>query len=157
MDIDGSPALPMPPWADADLSQRLSHLAASGERQDLEYKERFPAQARDLAKEIAAFATSNSGTILLGVAKSGEIVGLADCETASGRESLLDRIAGICAKTVTPSITPRFRSPGSRAASSSPSTFRRAMRRFTTLEASPTYGTSPHHVLPSRRRSSTMS
>jgi ATP-dependent DNA helicase RecG len=106
---EASPVLPVPPWADADLSQRLTDLAAEGESQELEYKERFPEQARDLAKEIAAFATSNSGIILLGVAKSGEIVGLTNCEAASGRESLLDRVAGICANTVKPSVTPRLR------------------------------------------------
>ncbi|CAM3524700.1 ATP-binding protein [Thalassospira profundimaris] len=101
-----SPNQPVPPWADADLSRCLPTLAAGGERQDMEFKERFPGQARDLAKEIAAFATSNFGTILLGVSKAGGVIGLADCESASERERLLDRVAGICANSIKPSVTP---------------------------------------------------
>jgi ATP-dependent DNA helicase RecG len=98
----------LPPWVDADLSADIGDLAATGERHDLEFKERIPEQTRDLAKEIAAFATSQAGVILLGIAQSGEIVGLADCESAVGREKLCDRIAGI-AGIIKPPITPRLK------------------------------------------------
>ena len=49
----------MPEWADEQLSRDLSVLRARGENQDLEYIESFPQNVRELAKEIAAFATSN--------------------------------------------------------------------------------------------------
>ena len=56
-----------PEWADDQWSKDLPVLRARGENQDLEYMESFPQTARDLAREIAAFATTNQGTILIGV------------------------------------------------------------------------------------------
>jgi predicted HTH transcriptional regulator len=44
----------------------------------VEFKASVPSNADDLVKEIAAFATSNDGTILLGVTDAGAIVGTAD-------------------------------------------------------------------------------
>lgn len=96
----------IPAWADERLSSDLSVLRARGESQELEYKEAFPQQAQDLAKEIAAFATSNTGTILLGVSDCGDMVGLEDGLTANGRDRLLQRLEGICTGTVKPSVTP---------------------------------------------------
>jgi len=96
----------IPDWADQQLSADLPILRACGESQELEYKEIFPEHVRDLAKEIAAFATSNTGTILLGVSNSGDLVGLEEVDIASGRDQLLRRLEGICAGTVKPSITP---------------------------------------------------
>lgn len=93
-------------WANRELSARLLALAAAGESQNLEFKERFPDQARDLGKEIAAFATSNAGTILLGVADNGTIVGLAECLTHEGRSQVIQRIEGICTSSVKPIVTP---------------------------------------------------
>ena len=98
----------LPPWADAELSDALPSLAASGERQNLELKERFPEQARDLAKEIAAFATSNDGRILIGIADDGAIVGLPDAESAEGRGKIVGRIEGICSNSIKPNVTPRI-------------------------------------------------
>src|ERR1700730_4264883 len=92
----------IPAWADIELSRRLSELASAGENQNIEMKEQFPVVARDLAKEIAAFATSNEGTILLGVTDDGEIKGLMDCATQNGRAQLIQRIEGICANIVKP-------------------------------------------------------
>ncbi len=65
----------LPDWADTRLSGELAILRSRGEGQNLEFKREFPKQATDLAKEIAAFATSNQGTILLGVSDSGDLVG----------------------------------------------------------------------------------
>jgi len=96
----------VPDWADQNLSSELPVLRVQGEGQELEYIESFPAQARDLGKEIAAFATSNSGLILLGVRNSGDLCGLEDAKTLKGRDQLLRRLEGICRGTVKPAITP---------------------------------------------------
>ncbi|MCU7853905.1 MAG: ATP-binding protein [Candidatus Thiodiazotropha sp. (ex Monitilora ramsayi)] len=96
----------LPDWADATLSRDLPVLRSRGESQDLEYKSEFPSNARDLGKEIAAFASTNTGTILLGVADSGELVGLHECDTSEGRDQIIRRLEGVSKGTVKPSITP---------------------------------------------------
>lgn len=96
----------IPEWADEHLSRDLLVLRARGENQDLEYMESFPQNVRELAKEIAAFATSNPGTILIGVSDTGDLVGLEDALTIEGRDTLLRRIEGICRGTIKPAITP---------------------------------------------------
>lgn len=95
-----------PDWADPQLSSDLPVLRARGENQDLEYIESFPSNVRELAKEVAAFATSNQGTILIGVGDTGDLIGLSDAETPAGRDQLLSRLQGICRGTIKPSITP---------------------------------------------------
>lgn len=96
----------MPEWADEQLSRDLSVLRARGESQDLEYMKSFPQNVHELAKEIAAFATSNTGTILIGVSDMGDLVGLEDVLAIEGRDTLLRRIEGICRGTIKPAITP---------------------------------------------------
>ena len=78
-------------------SVELPKIAAAGETQHVEFKASLPRQADDLAKEIAAFATSNMGTIFIGIEDDGTIVGLPECETHQGREQLKQRLQGICA------------------------------------------------------------
>lgn len=97
---------PAPDWADLEWSNELAVLRARGENQDLEYMEGFPRQASELGKEIAAFASSNQGMILIGVSNTGDLVGLEDALNLEGRDKLLRRIEGICRGTVKPSITP---------------------------------------------------
>lgn len=92
-------------WIDEEASRQLPMLCAQGEGQGLEYIQEFPTQARELAKEIAAFATSNAGTILLGVDDEGACVGIS-AATAAERDALLRRLEGICTHSVKPSITP---------------------------------------------------
>lgn len=78
-----------------------------GEGQDTEFKEDFPDTARDLAKEMAAFATSNEGHIILGVDDDGNIVGLARSEgltDAAWRDEVQQRIQGIAGM-----VSPRIR------------------------------------------------
>lgn len=96
----------VPNWADAGLSRDLSVLRARGESQELEYKSEFPSNTRDLGREIAAFASSNTGTILVGVDDSGELIGLPECGSAEGRDQVIRRLEGISKGTVKPSITP---------------------------------------------------
>ncbi len=96
----------IPSWADEQLSRDLPVLRSQGEGQHLEYKEIFPQNTRDLAKEIAAFATSNQGTILIGVSDSGDLVGIEGAEKQEERDNLLKRLEGICRGTVKPAITP---------------------------------------------------
>lgn len=95
-----------PEWADKQWSKELPALRARGEGQEIEYMVAFPQNARELAKEIAAFATTNPGTILIGVSDDGDLVGIADGQTPAGRDDLLERIGGVCRSTVKPSITP---------------------------------------------------
>ena len=95
-----------PNWADEKLSSDLPVLRSRGEGQHLEYKEIFPQNTRDLAKEIAAFATSNQGTILIGVSDSGDLVGVNGADNQEERDNLLKRLEGICRGTVKPAITP---------------------------------------------------
>ncbi len=51
----------LPPWADAEASRILPDLCGRGEGQTIEFKERLPSQAHDIAKSIAAFASTNDG------------------------------------------------------------------------------------------------
>lgn len=96
----------LPSWIDEQLSNDLPILRSQGEGQHLEFKKTFPQNAQDLAKEIAAFATSNQGTILVGVSDDGDLVGIKDAENQNGRDSILKRLGGICSGTVKPAITP---------------------------------------------------
>ncbi|MFG6433591.1 helix-turn-helix domain-containing protein [Roseateles sp. LYH14W] len=97
--------MPVPPWADGQLTADLKHLCAQGETQELEYKSALPKQVSDLAAEIAAFSSSNPGQILLGVADDGSVVGLAACDSQTARDQLAERVAGIC-RLVKPSVHP---------------------------------------------------
>lgn len=96
----------IPSWADEKISNDLPLLRSQGEGQYLEYKEIFPKNTSDLAKEIAAFATSNQGTILIGVSDSGDLVGINSADNQEERDNLLKRLEGICRGTVKPAITP---------------------------------------------------
>lgn len=97
-----------PSWADAELTRELPHLAAASETQTVEFKREFPKHAGDLAKEIAAFATSNAGMILLGVEDSGEIIGIPEGGKDVVRRGIRERLEGIF-NLVRPTITPGIR------------------------------------------------
>ena len=97
----------IPEWVDQQFSNDLPNYRARGEGQDIEFKKEFPEHVSSLAKEIAAFATSNTGTILIGVDDDGDLVGLEGLEDVKARDNLLNRLAGICCGTVKPAVTPR--------------------------------------------------
>ena len=96
----------IPEWADRQLSLDLLELIERGEDQQLEFKADFPSNASDLAKEIAAFATTNAGQILIGISDSGKTLGLKGASDPSGRDELMKRLAGICRTVVQPPLTP---------------------------------------------------
>lgn len=99
---DGNAELPS--WADRQLSADLPRLRVAGEGQALEYMKQFPDQAHELAKEIAAFATSNQGVILIGVGNDGSLIGLQDADTMLGRDRWMQRVQGICNGPVKPRV-----------------------------------------------------
>jgi len=81
-------------WASQDGNQIAARLLMSGESATVEFKECIPDQADKITKEIAAFATSGGGAILLGVNNQGVVVGLGD-HSFECREKIADRITGI--------------------------------------------------------------
>ena len=95
-----------PEWADAQLSKDLAAFRQRGENQELEYKSQFPSNGNDLTREIASFATSNQGAILVGVSDEGELVGLSEATSATGRDELVKRVGGLCRGAIKPAITP---------------------------------------------------
>ncbi|WP_421708592.1 helix-turn-helix domain-containing protein [Algihabitans sp.] len=95
-----------PEWIDETLSAELPLLRDRGEGQHLEFMERYPDNGHELSREIAAFASSNPGNILIGVADDGSLAGLEDVDTAEGRDRLCRRIEGVCSGNVRPAITP---------------------------------------------------
>ena len=91
-------------WIDAALSKEMPLLRDRG--QHLEFMERCPENGYELGKEIAAFASSNPGTILIGVADDGSLAGNEEVATPEGRDRLCRRIKGVCSGNVRPAITP---------------------------------------------------
>lgn len=81
----------IPAWANQDITRLLPEIRASGEGFSYEFKAEFPPQGHELAKEVAAFATSGGGLILLGVRDDGTVVGLTENE----RDQLRLRAQGI--------------------------------------------------------------
>jgi hypothetical protein len=57
-----------------------------GEGQAIEFKLELPAQPHDIAKSIAAFASSNDGLLIYGVSDDGRIVGLAEASDPKWRD-----------------------------------------------------------------------
>jgi hypothetical protein len=97
----------LPPWADEEISRQLSLLCAKGEGQYLEYKQTFPRNISELGKEMAAFATSGGGVILIGVNDDGQLVGIENADQMSVRDEYLKRLQGIANGTVSPPLTPK--------------------------------------------------
>lgn len=88
----------------------IAELIPDGEGQSMEFKEKFPDQAHEIAEEIAAFGTSNPGMILLGVSDSGNVVGIDGIDTSVGLDKLRTRIEGVSSNSINPSLPVRVRS-----------------------------------------------
>jgi hypothetical protein len=81
-----------------DALHELERDLRKGESQSLDFKEEFPEQARDLAQVIASFATSNLGTIYIGVDDHAKVVGvkgIVDDQDTKGKDECQKRIQGI--------------------------------------------------------------
>lgn len=72
--------------------QDLKNLIATGESSFLEFKHKV-ASPEKIAREIAAFANTNGGTILIGVSDNGELVGT---ESYMEEEFWLEEAAKLC-------------------------------------------------------------
>lgn len=83
--------------------EELKAILATGESNTVEFKSDFPKNARGLAKEIAAFGSTEGGRLILGVADDGSITGLA-LSTEAERKALRERIEGLCAQAISPSL-----------------------------------------------------
>jgi hypothetical protein len=89
------------------LCDTLKQDIVKWEGQNVEFMEIFPENVRELAKEIAAFATTNTGTVYIGVDDDGKIVGvrgISDFRDIKGKDEYSNRIQGI-----TQSIDPPIR------------------------------------------------
>ena len=98
-----------PTWIDGTLSEQLPSLRDRGEGQHLEFMEKYPSNGHDLSKEIAAFASSNAGTILIGVGDDGKLVGVDNVDALVDRDKLQQRIEGVCSGHIRPAITPTIK------------------------------------------------
>ncbi|MCH7999647.1 MAG: putative DNA binding domain-containing protein [Chloroflexi bacterium] len=83
----------------------LELALAEQEAEHVEFIVKFPDQARELAKEIAAFGSQHGGgSIFLGVSNSGEVVGLEGLHPYEERDKLRNRISQLASKSVKPGI-----------------------------------------------------
>lgn len=93
---------------DQEALERLKRALAEGESQRIEFIDDLPEDPKELGKEIAALATSNQGTIYLGISNDTEPVGVAGISgptDAVGKDYYSRRIADI-AGAVDPPILP---------------------------------------------------
>jgi hypothetical protein len=83
-------AYPPVPIVLGDRRLDIAALIAGGEGQAVDFKGYESVDSidlqRDLAKHIAAFATSGGGVLLIGVRNDGTIGGVNDADTVSGRD-----------------------------------------------------------------------
>lgn len=105
---DMQAAISLPAWADAELSSELPSLCAKGEGQAIEFKLDLPPQSHDIAKSIAAFASSNEGLLIYGISDDGHIVGLPEADDSKWRDRTLQRLLS-AAKEIKPPVHPIVR------------------------------------------------
>jgi hypothetical protein len=75
-----------------------------GESIQVEFKEELPDNIQKLAKELAAFASTEGGRIYLGVDDDGRIAGINEAEIIS-YDKFQQRIAGITTNIIRPAIS----------------------------------------------------
>lgn len=78
----------------------LLEIINNGENSYIEFKEEA-VKAKDLAEEFIAFANSEGGTVLIGVADDGTIKGVKD-------ETIEEKIMNICRNNCVPNIIPMY-------------------------------------------------
>lgn len=78
----------------------IKPIIKKGEGDLIEFMVKYPDNAHELAKEIAAFSTTKGGKIFLGVKNNGEIVGLNGIDTPEGIDELTKRIRGVAGKII---------------------------------------------------------
>ena len=83
--------------------QQIRAIVLSGEGLSVEFKEAFPKNASDVAKEIVAFTNTQGGTLLFGVDDGGQIKGV-----SSQPDEIIRRLAGIARDTCKPPINPEM-------------------------------------------------
>jgi len=77
-------------------------LIQKGETQEVEFKERFPQNASDIAKEIAAVANSNGGMLFIGISDDSRVSGI------ERSDEIIQRIAGVVRQSCDPPLQPRI-------------------------------------------------
>ncbi|MCJ7444852.1 MAG: ATP-binding protein [Methanotrichaceae archaeon] len=90
-----------------DLIQKLKEDIQQGEDQDLEFMEDYPSNEHELKKEIAAFASSNAGTIYLGIDDDCNISGMSIFKNNSfqdGKDKIMKNLYGLCQNAIKPPI-----------------------------------------------------
>jgi hypothetical protein len=78
--------------AEANL---LKRYIVKGESQDIEFKKDIPDNKKELANNVASFASCNEGIIYVGIDKNSNIVGLANISTPSEKDLFQLRLAGL--------------------------------------------------------------
>lgn len=76
----------------------IKPIVQKGESDLIEFMVKYPDNAHELGKEIAAFSTAKGGKIFLGVKDNGDIVGIKDADTPEGIDDLTKRIRGVMGK-----------------------------------------------------------
>ncbi len=98
-----------PKWVNIELSKKYAYLIPKGESQTIEFKKEID-RPEKISKEIAAFATSNEGTILIGVddGQRHSVIGIPGGMNFGVRSKLVQKLEGICSGSVKPPVTPKF-------------------------------------------------
>lgn len=90
-----------------EINNIVNEDLTSGESQTVEFIEDFPENSKDLGNEIAAFTTSNSGRIYLGIDDEGNIQGVRGINGINdkkNKDEYLKRIQGITRESINPPI-----------------------------------------------------
>lgn len=90
-----------------ELIAKLKEDMDIWENQEIEFVEDFPKNGHDLTKDIAAFLTSNTARIYLGIGNDKTPIGLStdnNIVDAMKKDIILDRLGNLVAKNIRPSI-----------------------------------------------------
>lgn len=99
------------PGVPPDLAQRIELALRTDESQEFEFKEVPPSDRSSrykLAEELAAFATSNDGLVLLGVTNGRTVVGLPGADTSEEQariREVIENAADMVRPRISVSIT----------------------------------------------------